>query len=437
VRGVVGDGMDPAVAVAFAAAFSVGIERGAVLVGHDGRATAGVFEPAVISALLGSGRDVWRAGAVSTPTLGTLVRDYSAAGGIQISASHNPVEYNGLKMFGPDGTVLGAGAACGVVERFERGEMSWSRWDGVGRLREVPSPEERHLARVLSLVDVDGIRRHALKVVLDSCHGAGGRMGVELLRERLGCDVWHLGSVADGRYEHGPEPVEENLTAVGRVVSAVGADVGFVQDPDADRLAIIDASGRYIGEELTLALAVMRRLGQFRGPLAINLSTSRVSEELARRLGCEVVRAPVGEIHVVEAMRATGAALGGEGNGGVIDPRVGFVRDSFVGMALVLDLISAMGQPISELVEKMPRYVMIKRKIANDGRSGEGLVDRIRAAAGDAEIDTRDGVRVDWADGWVHIRPSNTEPVVRVIAEAGDAARAEELAAWAGEILAL
>ena len=214
------------------------------------------------------------------------------------------------------------------------------------------------------------------------------------------------------------------------MVPAVGAAVGFAQDPDADRLAIVDETGHYIGEELTLALAASRRLQQVKGPIVLNLSTSRVTEDLARRLGCPVFRTPVGEINVVERMLAENALLGGEGNGGVIDPRVGYVRDSFVAMAMILDLMAATGEPLSGLVSKLPRYVMIKDQYPlatgrNDGSAApagsndvSGLWDRIAAACPDARADRRDGLRLDWDDRWVHIRASNTEPIVRVIAEA-------------------
>jgi phosphomannomutase len=288
---------------------------------------------------------------------------------------------------------------------------------------------------VLKLVDVEAIRRCKFVVVLDACHGAGGRMGAALLRA-LGCKPVILGGVADGRYEHLPEPTEANLRAFCAIVPATGSAVGFAQDPDADRLAVVDETGRYIGEELTLALAALRRLEQVKGPVVLNLSTSRVTEELATRLGCPVHRTPVGEIHVVERMRAEGAVLGGEGNGGVIDPRVGFVRDSFVAMALVLDLLAAAGEPLSRLVARLPAPAMIKDQYPLAGeRTPQEIAavwERIAAAHPEARADRRDGLRLDWPDRWVHVRSSNTEPIVRVIAEANDRAAARALADQVG-----
>ncbi len=253
-----------------------------------------------------------------------------------------------------------------------------------------------------------------------------------------------LGGLADGLYDHTPEPTETNLKEFAAIVPAVGAAVGFAQDPDADRLAIVDEMGHYIGEELTLALAATRRLQQAKGPVVFNLSTSRITEELASRLGCPVVRTPVGEINVVERMLAEDALLGGEGNGGVIDPRVGYVRDSFVAMALVLDLMAVTGEPLSQLVAGLPRYAMIKDQyplVLNkaDGPSTtssltdvSALWDRIETACPDARADRRDGLRLDWDDRWVHVRASNTEPIVRVIAEAPAAGIARELAGRIG-----
>ena len=269
-------------------------------------------------------------------------------------------------------------------------------------------------------------------MALDACHGAGGRLAVRLLRA-LGCRPIVLGGEPDGHYDHLPEPTEKNLQSFSALVPAFGAAVGFAQDPDADRLAIVDESGHYIGEELTLALTALRRLDQIQGPVVLNLSTSKVTEELARKLGCRVLRTPVGEINVVNGMLAENAVLGGEGNGGVIDPRVGLVRDSFVGMALVLDLLATSERTLSRWVESLPRLVMIKDQYPlAAGFTGPeetaALWDRIARAHPEARPDRRDGLRLDWDDRWVHVRSSNTEPIVRVIAEAPEAAIARGLA---------
>lgn len=432
-RGIVGDGLDPIAVVEFAAAYANGCAAGPILIGHDGRPSAPLLQHAVIAGVTATGHDAVVGGPMATPTVGFLVRDWGLPGAIQISASHNPPEYNGLKFFQDEGMVLGPAAGRALLERIERRLFGWVGSEDLGRASEpAVNPADRgHQDAIEALVDLPTIRQRGLKVVLDACHGAGGQLGPRLLR-RLGCKVLVLGESPDGRYDHPPEPTVENLRETAAIVPAVGADVGFAQDPDADRLAIIDENGRYIGEELTLALAARRVLERRKGPVVLNLSTSRVAEEIARGHGCPVIRTPVGEIHVVERMRAEGAVLGGEGNGGVIDPRVGFVRDSFVAMALVLDLLAATGRRLSELVDELPRFAMVKEKYPIGPTPVIELLDRIAEAHPDARADRSDGLRLDWHDCWAHVRPSNTEPIVRVIAEAGDPERAHELANFLG-----
>ncbi len=427
-RGIVGQGLDPHVALEYAAAYALGCPRGPIVVGHDGRMTADVFTAAVAAGILAVGRDVYLAGPTATPTLGVLVRERGFAGGVQVSASHNPPEYNGLKFFERRGSVLTPESGRAVLERFESRAISWARYDQTGRSHTLEDPDREHLDRILAIVDCEAIRRRQFHVVLDACHGAGGRLGAALLRA-LGCRVTLLGNTPDGRYDHPPEPTEANLATTAHTLGEAHADVGFAQDPDADRLVILDENGRCLPEELTLGLAAARRLDQAQGPVVINLSTSSVTQQVALEHGCPVWRTPVGEINVVERMLATDAVLGGEGNGGVIDPRVGLVRDSFAGMALVLDLMAARAEPISRLAEQLPSFAMIKDKIplpASGRDAVAAALERVASAFPDQYADRQDGVRIDWPDRWVHVRGSNTEPIVRVIAEAPepDAARA-------------
>lgn len=435
-RGIVGNGLDPASAVEFAAAYASGCGPGAIVVGHDGRVSAPVFVHAVLAGVTATGRDVLLAGPTATPTIGRLVRDRSASGGIQISASHNPAEYNGLKFFQQEGMVLSPEAGRAILVRLGRRDFHWAPWNALGKVHTLHNPDAEHLEAVLEIVDVEAIKSRRFGVVLDSCHGAGGRLGLALL-QALGCLATIVGGDPDGHYDHQPEPTFENLRVVAQQVPAESAHVGFAQDPDADRLAIVDEKGRYIGEELTLALALRHRLSQSKGPVVVNLSTSRVSASVAESLGCRVHRTPVGEIHVVEAMRSEAAVMGGEGNGGVIDPRVGFVRDSFVGMVLVLDLMASSGKPLSALVDELPAYSMVKQRhvLSIDGPPIDAYFNRITEAFPDAMIDLRDGLRLDWSDRWAHVRASNTEPIVRVIAEASNVALAEALAEEIGDRL--
>jgi phosphomannomutase len=288
---------------------------------------------------------------------------------------------------------------------------------------------------VLELVVVARIRSRNLPVFLDANGGAGGRLGRSLL-EALGCRPVCRACDDDGRFLHEPEPTAANLTDVCPLVAASGAAVGFVLDPDADRLALIDETGRYVGEELTLALAALFRLGQERGPVVVNMSTSRVTADVAARFGCVCHRSAVGEANVGEVMRAVGAVLGGEGNGGVIDPRVGYVRDPFIGMGLILNLLAETGKPLSRLTAELPAYHIVKDKYTVPRDRLPALFRSLPARWPEAQADTVDGLRLDWPDRWVHVRPSNTEPVVRVIAEAPRAEEARDLCAAVGGLLA-
>ncbi|MEW4566243.1 phosphoglucosamine mutase [Tautonia sp. JC769] len=432
-RGIIGDGLDPVDVTAFAASYAAevvarsGKEAPTILVGHDGRRSAEMMLGAVLSGLSASGCHARALGPAMTPTVGFLVRESGADGGIQISASHNPGDYNGLKFFQASGAVLGRDEGRAMLDRFERRDFRWVPFDRLGRIERDSGGQEAHAAKVLGLVDAAAIAGRRFRVVVDANHGAGGRLAARMLRQ-LGCDLRLLGGEPDGLYDHTPEPTEENLSEVTAIIPAIGADAGFALDPDADRLAIIDETGRYIGEELTLALCVRHRLGQQRGPVVMNLSTSRVAEEVARGFGCEVIRTPVGEINVVEGMQASEAVIGGEGNGGVIDPRIGWVRDSLVGMALVLDLMATAGRPLSALVDELPRFAMLKTKFPTGPEPIAAILDRIAAAHPEAKADRRDGLRLDWPDAWVHVRASNTEPIIRVIAEADRLDRSRGLA---------
>ncbi|WP_152053597.1 phosphoglucosamine mutase [Tautonia marina] len=438
-RGIIGDGLDPVDVTAFAAAYAAevvarsGKEAPTILVGHDGRRSAEMMLGAVLSGLSASGCHAQSLGPTPTPTVGFLVREQGADGGIQISASHNPSEYNGLKFFQASGSVLGRDEGRAMLDRFERRAFRWVPFDRLGTIVRDESIKVAHAAKVLGLVDLRAIRGERFRVVVDAGHGAGGRLADWLLRQ-LRCDLRLLGGEPDGLYDHIPEPTEENLRELTAIIPAIGADIGFALDPDADRLAIIDETGRYIGEELTLALCVQHRLGQQTGPVVMNLSTSRTAEEVAKGFGCEVIRTPVGEINVVEGMQASNAVIGGEGNGGVIDPRIGWVRDSLVGMALVLDLMATSGKPLSSLVDDLPRFAMLKTKFATGSEPIATMLDRIAGAHPEASSDRRDGLRLDWPDAWVHIRASNTEPIIRVIAEAAEADRARSLAEAIGSL---
>ncbi len=426
IRGIVGQGLTAETALAFATALGTCTQGGSIVVSRDGRPSGVTLGHAVLAGLLQAGCAVFDLAIAPTPTCGLAVRRLQAAGAVQITASHNPAEWNGLKLFGPDGAVLTADQGRQVQALFQSGNLRRHPWDRQGTLQDCPQAGGWHCDRVLELLDVARLRSRGLAVLVDANGGAGGPLAVRLLAA-LGCRVAAHHCAADGIFTHPPEPLAENLSAVLPLVPQAGAALGCVLDPDADRLAFIDETGRYLGEELTLALAVAHRLQQEKGPVVINMSTSRLVEDLARRHGVPCYRTAVGEAHVVARMKEVGALIGGEGNGGVIDPRVGWVRDPFLGMALVLESLAESGQQLSALVRSLPAYHIVKDKYAVPPERLASLLQTLEQRWPQAKANRLDGLRLDWDDRWLHVRPSNTEPIVRVIAEAAEAAQAEQL----------
>jgi phosphomannomutase len=426
-RGIVGETLTPEVASRYAAAFVAELPAGPIVITRDGRATGRMLADIIRGTLCALGRSVVDADLAATPTAGVLVRQLQAVGGIQISASHNPPAYNGLKLFSAEGRVISAAAGEPVLERYRRNRpANWVSHQFVGKVLDCDETTAEHLQLVLATVDVNAIRQCRFRVLLDANHGAGSLLGARLLQE-LGCELTLVGIPADGQFEHVPEPTAENLQGVGQLVRDAGAQVGFCQDPDADRLALIDAEGTYVGEEYTLALAVEHVLLHSPGPIVTNCSTSRMSQDLAERAGVPFFRSKVGEANVTELMIEQQAVFGGEGNGGPIDPRVGYVRDSFVGMALTLDRMATTGRTLRQLIDGLPKYAIHKTKTQLDADQIETAMNRLETHFADATADRLDGLRLDWPDRWLLVRASNTEPIVRLIAEAKEASIAESL----------
>jgi len=415
-RGIVGESLTPDVAIRYICAFASTLPEGSIVITRDGRTTGRMLANALFSGLCATGRNVIDADIAATPTTGVLIRQHGAAGGVQISASHNPPPYNGLKLFGKEGRILTATAGQPVTERYRSGKMTWVAHDHIGNVVPCEDTISEHAALVLATVDVERIRSKRFKVFLDSNHSSSALLGRYLL-DQLGCDLLHIGAEADGLFSHALEPTEENLKSECHQVSDIGANVGFFPDPDGDRLAVADETGRYVGEEYTLALCVDHVLRRRPGAIVTNVATSRMSEDLAQQRDVPFVRARIGEANVVEAMLANEAVLGGEGNGGVIDPRVVFVRDSFVGMAQVLDAMAAREMKLSQLVDELPRYYIEKRKLSLDRARLLDAVEIFKNQFADARLDESAGIRFNWDDKRLLLHPSNTEPIVRLIAE--------------------
>ena len=435
-RGIIGPSLNPRIVADYVLAFSASMPPGAFVVTRDSRPSGGFLADVVHSALNSVGRSTIDAAIAATPTTGILVRQLRAIGGIQISASHNPIEYNGLKLFSAEGRVVPQNIGQQVLERYRQGGADWVRYDKLGSRDVCRNTVPGHQMLVTNTVNVDAIRCRKFKVLLDANHGAGALLGERLLDD-LDCEITVLGCSPNGRFEHLPEPTAENLRSVGEKVRELGVDVAFCQDPDADRLALIDANGRYIGEEYTLALCLEHLLRtanegnhphpRKEGPIVINCASSRMNEDIANKHDVPLFRSAVGEANVVDLMLEKDAMFGGEGNGGPIDPKVGFVRDSFVGMALILDAMAARNKPLSELADELPRYAMVKRKCPIALQEVSALLDKTAAAFSRFPCDRLDGLRIDHGDAWVLLRGSNTEPILRIFAEAPTENRANEL----------
>ncbi|NLX06786.1 MAG: phosphoglucosamine mutase [Phycisphaerae bacterium] len=401
------------------------------VVASDSRISSDALRSAVIAGLLAAGADVIDIGVAATPTACLTVRRHAAAGGVIVTASHNPIQWNGIKLIGPDALAVDAQRAEQIKTAFHQDPPEHASATECGRLKRDDQAHQTHVQAVLAASDprlIDDLRYRKVKVVLDSINGAGAHAGTMLLNA-LGCEVCGLNAEPTGRFAHTPEPIPENLTSLCQEVTRQGAQVGFAQDPDADRLALVDETGRCIGEEYTLALAAWAVLAHRAGPLATNLSTSRMVDDVAQWFGQKVIRTPVGEAHVARAVMQNNCPVGGEGNGGVIVPDVVPVRDSLSAMALVLQLMVSRSKTISQLVSELPKYQMVKAKFECSREKAAQVCQRLVQKYADQKIDTADGVRIDFPDerAWVHIRPSNTEPIIRIIAEARDQARADEL----------
>ncbi len=437
VRGIIGDSLTGQVAFDFgrtlAGHLRRSIQQPTIVIGRDSRRSGPLILQAFSAGAMEAGASVTDLGIVTTPTVGLMTRFLKASAGVVITASHNPAPYNGIKMLQPDGIALSVSAIEELKKSYAARNWFCGDVNSIGLFTTDSRGHAHHVQTVLQYFDTRKIIQKRYRVVLDSINGAGS-IPSPMLLGKLGVELIHLNGTADGHFAHTPEPIRENLTSLCEAVMKHRAAVGFAQDPDADRLAIVDENGVYIGEEYTLALCVLNRLMKKKGPVVCNLSTSRMIDDIAARFDVPVIRTPVGEANVAGRMMKENALIGGEGNGGVIDLRVGPIRDSLLGMASILELLAETGKTISQLVKEIPAYSVIKEKIDLDRAGAAKLTEKIAARFADRAPDRQDGIRVDFGDRWVQFRASNTEPIARLIAEARTAAEAKILI---DEVLAL
>lgn len=429
VRGVVGDSFTSQLAASFAQAFGSFVGLGTVVVGRDTRPTGYMLEQAVVAGLQSVGCKPVLAGIVPTPTVLILTSELHARGGIAITASHNPSQWNALKFVDRSGLFLSPTRAEELYDIYHQGDFRMVCESDIPSVQEYSNPMLVHFNKVLNYVDADVIRGRKFKIAVDCCNGVGA-LHTRGFLEMLGCEVVACFDAPTGNFEREPEPLPGNLGALSKLVVEHGCAAGFAQDPDGDRLAIVDEMGQPINEDMTVAFAARQVLDHHeKGPVAVHLSTSNSVRHVAEKRGINIIRTKIGEINVSAAMLAAGAVVGGEGNGGVIIPRIHPCRDSYAGMAIVLELMAMENKKVTELCAEMPRYHLVKDKVRIHGEKAAGVLRKLRRKYENRKINLLDGVHVELDDAWFHARMSNTEPVIRLVVEAPAKEQALRLAA--------
>ena len=429
VRGTVPDSLNNEVVALYAGAFHQFCPKGDIVVGRDSRSSGIHFLTKIVEILMALGRTVNQCGIVPTPTLQYVVNDTEAVGGIIVTASHNPAEWNGLKFLGADGCYLNSSQVKKLMKlkSVDLPEFSY----GEGKQIQINDAIDRHITRTcdVSWIDLDAIRQRKFKVAVDAINGAAAVALPELL-DRLGCEVVTINCEPTGEFTRGTEPLPENLSDLSQLIQQENCHVGFATDPDADRLAVIDEKGKPVGEEYTLVLALDAFLSTIDSSETVvtNLSTTMAVDKVAERYGAQVTRSAVGEINVVEMMKKTGASIGGEGNGGVILKEVHLGRDSLVAGASILHRLAQTDSNLSEVMNKLPKFEIVKYKVFIEKIDGDTLFQKISNSFDGALIDERDGLKLTWNDRWIHVRRSNTEPIMRIYTEASSEKEAQELA---------
>jgi len=431
VRGIVGDTFTPEVAIGFAQAFGTYLDNGRILVCRDTRASGPMVRAAVVAGLLATGCEVIDLGVCPTPSLQLAVTWLKADGGLAITAGHNPSQWNALKFVRGDGLYLNSMQAEELLDIFHQGEFAKATWDKIEPAIHHRDAIEHHVELLKDAFDVEAIRPRRLKVAVDCCNGACSRLIPRWLQE-LGCEVLAINDDPSAPFPHPPEPKPETMAQLSAVVKAGHADIGFAHDADGERLGIVTELGQPLSEELTLAVATRIRLEQNAGTVVTNVSTTRAIDQIAARHGGTVVRTQVGQTYISEGMIEHGAILGGEGSGGVTVPELHLTHDSAAAVGLILEGLARTGKPVSELVQELPRLTMLKHNIAVEPHRLYSVLQNFRLAIEHEELphDLMDGIRLVLPQGWIHVRASNTESMIRVIVEAEEATSAHNLLDW-------
>ena len=418
IRGIIGSGLEPQVLVKYSSAYAEFIREGKIILGRDARISGEMVKSIVIGTLLSKGLDVVDIGICPTPTVQYMVKNLKAQGGIAISASHNPNEWNALKLLNNTGQFMTPEENKIMLGNLENSEKSYSNWEKLGKLTYYEEGLEKHMNDVLSMKYIDAvqIKKKKYKVLVDCVNGAGVYVIPKLLG-KFGCEVIELNCERTGIFPRLPEPLPENLTETMKAVVNSKADFGVVVDPDVDRLVLITEDGKPFGEENTITQAVKYILSKNIGNVVVNLSTTRAVDDVVKKAGGKLFRSPVGEANVVQKMKETDAIIGGEGSGGVIFPALHYGRDALVGIALTLQHLTETNQTLLQIKNSLPQYFIAKKKIDLGKNNPDKIIDKLISKYSDQKINTEDGLRIDFADHWVHFRKSNTEPIIRIIAE--------------------
>jgi len=429
IRGIVGNGLDPHVIVKYASAYADFCGKGKIVLGSDGRITGQMVSELVKGTLLAKGNDVIDIGICPTPTVLFNVKNLKAVGGIQISASHNPNEWNALKLLNKDGEFMTPEENKKMLAQLESSNSNYCTWNKLGKLSSYSKGLEDHIDAVLKIdvLNLAKIRKRKFRVLLDCVNGAGSYSMPQLLK-KLGCEVIEINCEKSGIFPRLPEPIPENLVGTMKAVKKYGADIGIVVDPDVDRLVLITEKGEPFSEENTITQAVKFILSKKKGNVVVNLSTTRAVEDVASQYNCKVFYSPVGEANVVKKMKEVKALIGGEGSGGVIYPKAVFGRDALTGTAIALQHLLEFGGTMSELKNSLPNYFIAKNKLELDSQNPDKILRSLKVKFSKEKINNEDGIKIDFADHWVHFRKSNTEPMIRTIVEAKNKKTAQKYA---------
>lgn len=430
VRGIAGETLTPSLVANFAIAFGQYIGGGRVVVGRDTRIHGKMFEHAVISGLISVGCRPIILGITPTPTVQIAVEELKANGGIVISASHNPVEWNALKFIGRSGVFLNAIEAAELLDIYNQPENQYSSEAEFKEIQFFDKAFEIHKERIFKNINLESIRKHKFRVAVDACNGAGALFSTRFLEE-LGCMVFPINTEISGKFNRKPEPNPENLDKLIEVVQKNDCNIGFAQDPDADRLSVVDENGNPLGEQLSFSIALSQILSKKKGNVVVNLDTTNIAGEIAKNFNSKLYYSKIGEINVIAEMKKRNAVAGGEGgSGGIIWPAVHHCRDSFVGMALLLEMLAEKKASVSQIAKSMPQFFMTRRKIPIYGTTSKAM-QIIRKLGEDyysLSPNMSDGIRIDWDNKWILARASNTEPVIRITAEAKTQDEANDIA---------